>query len=194
MLLYEFSSFGFSDACVIWFRCYLTNRRSRVRVCGTLSQPFQVISSEPQGSVLGPFLFNLLINDLCRYVDYCKLLIFGDDLTIFRVINSPEDFLLLRSDINSVSDWCIAISMRISTTKAHLVSHKRKKNSYNYQLCCATITRSSSIKDLRVFFDSTLHFHNHAEYVFPEYIKLLGLIRYITYRFSMLECLFYTSV
>jgi hypothetical protein len=108
MLLHKLGSFGFSDAYVSWFRSYLTNRRSRVRVCGTLSQPFQVTSGVPQGSVLGPFLFNLFINDLCSSVQYCKIPIFADDVKIFRVINSPHDCLLLHSDINSVSDWCTA--------------------------------------------------------------------------------------
>jgi hypothetical protein len=62
--------------------------------------------------------------------------------------------------------------------------------SYNYQLCRPTITCKGSIKDLGVFLDSKLHFHNHVDYVFSECIKLLGLIRSITYSFSSLECLY----
>jgi hypothetical protein len=122
MLLHKLCSFGFSDAYVSWFRSYLTNRQSRVRVCGTLFQPFQVNSGMPQGSVLGPFLFNLFINDLCRSVQYCKILIFADDVKIFRVINSPHDCLLLQSDINSVSDWCITNATRLNTAKTRVVS------------------------------------------------------------------------
>jgi hypothetical protein len=62
--------------------------------------------------------------------------------------------------------------------------------SYKYQLYHNTITRTSSIKDLGVFFDSKLHFHSHVDNLFSECIKLLGLIRSITYRFSSLECLY----
>jgi hypothetical protein len=62
--------------------------------------------------------------------------------------------------------------------------------SYNYQLRRAIITLTSSIKDLGVFFDSKLLFHNHVNYIFFECIKLLGLIRSITYSFSSLESLY----
>jgi hypothetical protein len=192
MLLYKLGSFGFSDAYISWFLSYQTNRRSRVRVCGILSQPFQVTSGVPQGSVLGPFIFHLFINDQCSSVQYCKLLIFPDDVTIFHVINSPYDCLLLQPVINSVSYWCIANSMRLITAKQPVVSYTRKTNSlsYSYELCRATNTRTSSIKDLLVFFDSKLHFHNHVDYVFSKCIKLIGLIPSLTYRFSSLECFY----
>jgi hypothetical protein len=176
MLLHDLDSFGFSGTYVSWFRSYLTNRRSRVRVCGTLSQPFEVTSGVSQGSVLAPILFNLFINDLCSSVHYCKLLIFADNLKIFDVINSPHACLLLQSDISSVSDWCIANSMRLNTAKTRVVSYSRKTKflSYNYQLCRATITHASSIEDKGVFFGSKLHFHNHVDYVFSKCIQLLG--------------------
>jgi hypothetical protein len=54
----------------------------------------------------------------------------------------------------------------------------------------ATITRTSNIKDLGVFCNSKLHFHNHADFIFSEYIKLLGLIRTVTLIFLFLECLY----
>jgi hypothetical protein len=193
MLLHKLGSFRFSDAYVSWFRSYLTNRRSKVYVCCTLSQPFEVTSGVPQGSVLGPFLLNLFINDLFSSVQYCKLLIFADYVKIFHVSNLKHDSLLLQSDINSVSDWCIANSMRLNTAKTHVVSYTRKTIfffTYDYQLCRATITRTSSIKDQGVFYDSKLHFHNHVDYVFSECIKLLGLIRSITYSLSSLESLY----
>jgi hypothetical protein len=81
--------------------------------------------------------------------------------------------------------------MRLNTVKTCVMSYTRKTNflSYNYQLCHATITPTSSIKDLGVFLDSKLHFHNHVDYVFSECIKLLGLIRSTAYSFSSLECL-----
>jgi hypothetical protein len=192
MLLQNLSSFGFSDAYVSWFRSYLTNRQSWVHVSGTLSLPFQVTSGVPQGSVLGSFLFNIFIDDLCNSIKHCNLLFFADDLKIFRVVRSPHDCLFLQSDINSVNDWCTANTMRLNSDKTRVVSYTRKTNflSYKYQLCHNTITRTSSIKDLGVFFDPKLHFHSHVHNLFSGCIKLIGLIRSITYRFSSLECLY----
>jgi hypothetical protein len=70
----------------------------------------------------------------------------------------------------------------VSIAKTNIVSYTRKTNflSDEYQLCHATITRTSSIEDLGVFFDSKSHFHSHVDYVFYECIKILGLIRSIT--------------
>jgi hypothetical protein len=152
MLLHKLSSFGFSDAYVSWFRSYFTNRQSRVRVSGTLSLPFQVTSGVPQGSVLGPFLFNVFINDLCNSIKHCNFLFFADDLKIFRVVKSPHVCLLFQSDINSVNDWCTANTMMLNAAKTRVVSYTRKTNflSYKYQLCHNTISRTSSIKDLGV--------------------------------------------
>jgi hypothetical protein len=140
----------------------------------------------------GLFLFNIFIDDLCNSIKHCNFLFFADDLKIFRVVKSPHDCLLLQSDINSVNDWCTANTMRLNAAKTRVVSYTRKTNflSYKYQLCHNTITRTSSIKDLGVFFDSKLHFHSHVDNLFSECIKLLGLIRSITYRFSSLECLY----
>jgi hypothetical protein len=146
----------------------------------------------PQGSVLGRYIFTEFINGLRNSINHCKCLIFADDLKIFRVNNSPHDWLLLQSDINSVSDWCAANTMRLNIAKTHVVLYCRKTSilRHEYQLCHAAITRTSSIKDLGVFFDSKLYFHSHVDFIYSEGGKLLGLIRSITLRFSSLGCLF----
>jgi hypothetical protein len=146
----------------------------------------------PQGSVLGPFLFNIFINDLCNSIQHCNFLIFADDLKIFREISSLRDCHLLQSDINSVCDWCAANSMRLNSNKTRLMSYSRKTNilSFAYRLCHSVIARTTSIKDLGVFFDSKLYFHDHVDFMFSACMKILGLIRSITFRFSSLDCLF----
>jgi hypothetical protein len=88
--------------------------------------------------------------------------------------------------------------MQLNSHKTHVITYSRKTNvlCYDYRLCRSAITCTTSIKDLGVFFDSKLYFHNHVDFLFSECIKILGLIRSITFRFSCLDCLFslYTAL
>jgi hypothetical protein len=102
LLLQKLNAFGLSGGYVNWFCSYLTNRQSQVRVSGILSSPFVVLSGVPQGSVLGPLLFNIFMNDLCDVINYSWYILFADDVKIFSVIKSPNDRNRLQSDIDSV--------------------------------------------------------------------------------------------
>jgi hypothetical protein len=70
LLLQKLNAFGLSGGYVNRFCSYLTNRQSQVRISGILSLPFVVLSVVPQGSVLGPLLFNIFMNDLCDVINY----------------------------------------------------------------------------------------------------------------------------
>jgi hypothetical protein len=100
LLLRKLNDCGLSAGYVSWFRSYLTNRTSYVRYCGAHSSSYEVLSGVPQGSVLGPLLFNIFINDLCGVVKYSNCLLFADEIKIFPEIKSPHDSFLLHSDIN----------------------------------------------------------------------------------------------
>jgi hypothetical protein len=88
--------------------------------------------------------------------------------------------------------------MRLNINKMCVISYSRKTNvlRYDYRLGDSVIERISSIKDLGVFFVSKLYFHNHVDFLFSKCIKLLGLIRSITFSFTSLDCLFvlYTAL
>jgi hypothetical protein len=64
LLLHKLSALGLSGGYVNWFHSYLSGWQSQVRVSGVLSSPFEIISGVPQGSVLGPLLFNVVINNM----------------------------------------------------------------------------------------------------------------------------------
>jgi hypothetical protein len=72
LLLHKLSALGLSGGYVNWFRSYLSGQQSQVRVSGALSSPFEILSGVPQGSVLGPLLFYVFINDICDTVAHSK--------------------------------------------------------------------------------------------------------------------------
>jgi hypothetical protein len=82
--------------------------------------------------------------------------------------------------------------MKLNISKTRVISFSNKNNTliYDYKLCQSSITRTDSIKDLGVFTDSKLRFHNHVDYIFLQCIKLLGLVRTLTFSFSSLDCLY----
>jgi hypothetical protein len=134
-------------------------------------------------------LFNVFVNYICDAVAHSKYLLFADDIKIFRAVYSPQDCYLLQSDINSVEGWCTANCMKLNIGKTRVISFSRKPNAliYDYKLCQSPITRSPSIKDLGVYIDNKLHFHDHVNYIFSQSTMLFGLIRNITFNFSSIE-------
>jgi hypothetical protein len=107
ILLRKLSNFGLSSGYIDWFRSYLSNRQSFVRISGTVSFPYLVKCGVPQGSTLGPLLFNIFINDICDSIHNSQCLVFADDLKIYRSISDVDDCKLLQHDINSVQNWCL---------------------------------------------------------------------------------------
>jgi hypothetical protein len=97
LLLHKLSAFGHSGGYINWFRSYLPNRQSQVRVSGILSSPLEVLSGVPQGSVLGPLLFNVFINDLCDAIAHSKYLRFADDIKIYLAINPLKTEFILNN-------------------------------------------------------------------------------------------------
>jgi hypothetical protein len=151
--------------------------------------PFVVLSGVPQGSVLGPLIFYIFINDLCDVINHCSCSLFADDLKVYRAIKSPNDCFLLQSDIKRVHKWCSANLMKPNLSKIRVISFSSKTTvlNYQYRLGNSPILRADCIKDLGVHIDSKLHFHQHVDFLFSHAMKLLGLTRTITFSFSTLD-------
>jgi hypothetical protein len=191
LLLNKLNQFGLSSSYVKWFQSYLLNRSSFVRILGKFSSPFSVLSGVPQGSTLCPLLFNIFVNDLSAIIKHSKFLLFADDLKIYRNIKSVEDCKALQADICSVQHWCAENLMELNIQKMRIISFMRKTNSvhFNYYVSNEIILLPDCSKDLGVMLDSKLYFHRHVDFVYSQALRTLGLIRYVIYNFSSLDCL-----
>jgi hypothetical protein len=103
-LLQKIRTYGISGQLFKWIQCFLLGRTQRVNVNGSLSNCVTVQSGVPQGSVLGPLLFLLYVNDIPRYID-CNILMFADDVKIWKSVASLADSANLQGNIDALQLW-----------------------------------------------------------------------------------------
>ena len=80
------------------------NRSQQVIVNGFCSSPRNILSGVPQGSVLGPVLFLIFINDITEHID-SQIRLFVDDCLMYKIIHSPEDHTILQKDLTLLTNW-----------------------------------------------------------------------------------------
>ena len=107
-LLHKIKQYGITGNILGWIKSFLANRTQQVCINNTLSEKASVASVIPQGSVLGPLLFVLYINDLPWEVDKDTFLyLFADDTKVFREIDSQADTAILQRYINNLKRWSV---------------------------------------------------------------------------------------
>ncbi|CAB4000865.1 Hypothetical predicted protein [Paramuricea clavata] len=105
-LLSKLSHYGIKDKEQTWFENYLFGRRQRVIYDGTQSDSQPVVCGVPQGSILGPMLFILLINDIDHQLNSCKILLYADDTVVFTSSKNQETIKVnLNSDLSKLATW-----------------------------------------------------------------------------------------
>jgi hypothetical protein len=136
----KLGSFGLTSAYVSWFRNYQTDIFLCVKISGILSAPFRILD----GSVLGPLLFNLSIDDICNVITHSKFLLFADDTKTFRAIKSFDDSTQLKLDTDSIHGWCTANYKNLNISKTRNITYSRKTNALllKYKLGDSYITRN----------------------------------------------------
>ncbi|CAB3995279.1 Hypothetical predicted protein [Paramuricea clavata] len=160
MLLYKLEQYGISGSLLQWFRSYLSDRYQRVALDGTLSDWLPVTSGVPQGSILGPLLFLVYINDMPGYVGQgSSIALFADDPKLYRPINSASHHLL-QSDLSGLQNWSNDWGMTFSPSKCKVMHMSRKKvcssASLQYHLNDKPLESVTHISDLGVIVSKDL--------------------------------------
>ena len=99
---------------------FLTNRTHYVRLPGGLSQNSPVLSGVPQGTVLGPLLFLIMISDINKEITSSKVISFADDTRVYSNITQSDDCDNLQSDLNTIYNWALYNNMFFKFTKVPL--------------------------------------------------------------------------
>lgn len=172
ILLSKIKRLGIGGKLLVWIEDFLTNRQQSVSVNGFLSSFVEVISGVPQGSVLGPLLFIIMMNDIDKDVDNAVIKSFADDTRAMLSVKNLTDKEKLQADLDIIYSWAENSNLQYNDTKFELIQYGEDKDLhqlYQYQTCSnAPITPSNSVKDLGVLMSSDLSFKCHIDGVVDE--------------------------
>ena len=161
-LLYKLNYYGICDPYLEWIEQFLTDRTQQVVVENKFSALTPVISGVPQGSVLGPLLFLLFINDLPISIDSLVKL-YADDVLMYRSINDVSDHQILQDDLNKLIHWSNIWLMPFNLNKCEhlIITNKSSPFIYYYKLNDYTIQRVQAAKYLGLTIFHNLSWSTH---------------------------------
>ena len=123
IVLKKLSLLGIRGKILSWIESFLTNRTQKVMVNGFLSEPAPVISGVPQGSVLGPLLFLILIGDIDRNIAESFISSFADDTRLTRTVSGVRDASSLQTDLEKIYQWSVENNMTFNSKKFEILRY-----------------------------------------------------------------------
>jgi hypothetical protein len=172
--------YGISGMTLGWIQDFLSGREQSVAVNGSKSKWSPVLSGVPQGSVLGPTLFLIYINDIATDVK-STLRLFADDSILYREINDPNgsDQAILQEDLNKVFKWADKWQMSFNASKCQAlrITNKTKPMEHTYIVDGQHIDQTSNHKYLGVTITKKLEWKQHVQSITSSARRTLGILR-----------------
>jgi hypothetical protein len=182
-LLYKLEQCGITGTLLKWISGFIHGRTQLVVIENCFSSLTDVVSGVPQGSVLGPILFLMFINDI---VSSCcgntAVKLFADDVKLFSIYNCVDGMLNLQQSIDKLVNWSNVWQLKINVDKCHVLSirnYKRsedsRSNQCQYLLDGVLLSNVSFTSDLGVTIDSTLSFKLHISTIITKALQRVGV-------------------
>ena len=175
-LLSKLRAYGIQGNTLLWIKSFLSGRRQTVVVNGVKSVTSNVLSGVPQGSVMGPLLFLIYINDIVSVIKSPALL-FADDVKIFCPIVDQLSALQLQQDLLALKEWSKKWLLKFNITKTVVMHLGNTNQCYTYYMDEQPLQVVSEHKDLGIIIDSNLKFHSQTTAAANKANRVLGLIK-----------------
>jgi hypothetical protein len=182
-LLNKLASYGIDSDTIEWIKAFLCFRKQRVKLNGKFSEWNLVLSGIPQGSILGPLLFIIFINDLPEFCENSTdIYLFADDAKICKHIYSQSDQQLLQHSVDKIQQWSDIWKLKLNINKCKVVCYGRDRSTQgNYYMTIDSkdiiLEQVDHFKDLGVIFDSHLSFQHHCHEKISKAYSILGIIK-----------------
>ena len=178
-LLYKLEAYNLDRNVLRWISSFVSNREQRVVLEGDKSNPVSVTSGVPQGSVLGPLLFLMYINDISEQLS-CDVRLFADDCVLYSRVDSDEDHSeRLCHAVRGVEEWCDKWLMKLNVKKCAVMRVSRRKEVKEpcYVIGAEKVEVVDEYKYLGVKLTSTLSWNNQVESVLSKANKNLRFVK-----------------
>ena len=170
ILLSNLDYYGIRGISNNWFKSYLPNCKQFISINGYDSGLAEINCGVPQGSVLGPLLFLLYINDLNQAIKFCKVHHFADDTNLLYLGKSIKKLnKLVNIDLKNLLYWLNANKISLNVKKTELVIFKSKQKQFDgeikLKLSCKRLFPTDSVHCLGVKIDDNLPWKSHIDYL-----------------------------
>ena len=194
-LIEKLKGVGLNPHIIAWLSDYLTSRKQRVVVDGSISSSTEVLSGVLQGSILGPLLFLIYIDGITKVKlsNNSRLVLYADDVLIYSAISDNNDYQLLQRDINAICDWSTEqyLTLNPQKCKSMTISRKMKPSTapFTLRLHNEQLEEVDQFKYLGVILNHNLSWSPHISAICTKAKKILGLLYRRFYNHSSNECI-----
>lgn len=179
ILLEKLHCYGIRGKQLDWFRNYLSNRHQYVSIKGGESSLKSINTGVPQGSILGPILFLIFINDLPKCSNFFVPTLFADDSTFSaKISNYDESIQFINEELENIRNWTINNKLTINVAKTEVIAFTNKKIDFNdnqIQLDGEFLKFSQTCTFLGVLIDKNVSFSDHISHVNKKLSKNTGI-------------------
>ena len=198
-LLFKLHSVGISGSLLRWFTDYLYNRKQRVVIPGVTSNWSSVEAGVPQGSILGPLLFLLYINDIVESIN-SSIRLFADDTTLYIIVDNPLHAAnQLNSDLSKIHQWATNWLVTFNPSKSESIIFSRKRNKPNHPnvvMDQQPIQEVNSHKHLGFVLSSDCTWHDHLEYIKSKAWTRINVMKKLKFKLDRrsLQIIYFTFI
>ena len=175
-LLYKLETYGIRGNMHKWIYSFLCKRHMKVVVDGEHSDEAKVLSGVPQGTVLGPLLFLVHINDLPQSVT-SNVRLFADDCLLYRKVKTPKDQEILQEDLKHLEIWASNWGMKFNAKKCYILSVTNKGKHKFYELNSYILKHVENNPYLGLILSNDLKFSTHIDLISRKASSTLGFIQ-----------------